>query len=52
MMARKNRIGSIDKSFHFLGIDYPGTQPQDGANVTQAQCGSVVQCCIITQQLH
>lgn len=43
LSRKKTRIGSIDKSFHFLGIDYPGTQPQDRTYVTQAPCDSVVQ---------
>ncbi|WP_045106763.1 hypothetical protein [Legionella hackeliae] len=29
LSGKKTRIGSIDKSFHFLGIQYPKTQPLD-----------------------
>lgn len=29
LSRKKSRIGLIDKDFHFLGIHYPGTQPQD-----------------------
>lgn len=32
-LAKKSRIGSIEKSFHFLGIDYPGTQPLEDTTV-------------------
>ena len=35
LSRKKTRIGAIDKGFHFLGIHYPGTQPQDNTNVTQ-----------------
>jgi len=35
LSGKKTRIGSIDKGFHFLGIQYPGTQPLD--NTTKAQ---------------
>ena len=43
LSRKKTRIGSIDKGFHFLGINYPGTQPLDRTNVTQASCDSVGQ---------
>ena len=33
---KKTRIGAIDKGFHFLGIQYLGTQTRDNTNVTQA----------------
>jgi hypothetical protein len=36
LSRKKSRIGSISKGFHFLGIDYPGTQPQDYTKATQA----------------
>ena len=36
LSRKKSRIGSISKGFHFLGIDYPGTQPQDYTKVTRA----------------
>lgn len=32
LSRKKSRIGSIEKPFHFLGIDYSGTQtPEDTA---------------------
>ena len=36
LSRKKTFIGSIDKGFHFLGINYLKTQPSDGTNVTQA----------------
>lgn len=33
LSRKKSRIGSIEKSFHFLGIDYPGTQPLEDTTV-------------------
>jgi RNA-directed DNA polymerase len=36
LSRKKTRIGSIDKGFHFLGINYLETQPLDGTNVTQS----------------
>lgn len=36
LSGKKTRIGSIDKAFHFLGIQYPETRPLDNTNVTQA----------------
>ena len=35
LSGKKTRIGSIDKGFHFLGIQYPETQPLDNTTVTQ-----------------
>ncbi len=35
LSRKKSRIGDIAKGFHFLGIDYPGTQPQAITKVTQ-----------------
>lgn len=35
LSRKKTRIGSIDKGFHFLGINYLETQPLDGTNDTQ-----------------
>jgi len=35
LSRKKTRIGSIDKSFHFLGINYLELQPPDGTNVSQ-----------------
>ena len=36
LSGKKTRIGSIEKGFHFLGINYLGTQPSDDTNVTKA----------------
>ena len=36
LSGKKTRIGSIDKSFHVLGIQYPKTQPLDNTTMTQA----------------
>ncbi len=36
LSRKKSRIGSINKDFHFLGIHYPGTQPQDYTKAPQA----------------
>lgn len=33
LSRKKTRIGRIDKGFHFLGIQYLGTQPSDNTNV-------------------
>lgn len=33
LSRKKTRIGSIEKPFHFLGIDYPGTQPLEDITV-------------------
>lgn len=37
LSSKKTRIGSIDKGFHFLGINYLETQPSNGIKMTQAQ---------------
>jgi len=36
LSSKKTRIGRCDTGFHFLGINYPGTQTSDNTNVTQA----------------
>ena len=36
LSRKKSRIGSIESGFHFLGIYYPPTQPEDYTNVTHA----------------
>ncbi len=36
LSRKKSRIGEVTKGFHFLGIDYLGTQPQDITKVAQA----------------
>ena len=43
LSSKKTRIGCIEKGFHFLGIDYPGTQTSDNTNVTQAHDRSIIQ---------
>jgi retron-type reverse transcriptase len=32
LSRKKSRMGCIKKGFHFLGINYPGTQPLDNTN--------------------
>ena len=41
LSRKKSRVGSIEKTFHFLGIEYPGTQPLD--NITTSQVKSTLQ---------
>ena len=36
LSRKKSRMGRINEGFHFLGIDYPGTQTRDRTNVTHA----------------
>lgn len=43
LSRKKTRIGLIDKGFHFLGINYLETQPQDRTSSQQAHDGSVTQ---------
>ena len=43
LSRKKTRIGSIDKGFHFLGINYLETQPLGGTNVTQTRSESATQ---------
>ncbi|MEO9205335.1 MAG: reverse transcriptase/maturase family protein [Gammaproteobacteria bacterium] len=38
LSRKKSRMGDISKSFHFLGIDYPGTQTLDNTTVEDNQC--------------
>ena len=42
LSRKKTRIGRIDRGFHFLGIQYPGTQTLDNTNVTSAHEKSVI----------
>jgi retron-type reverse transcriptase len=42
LSRKKSRIGLINKGFHFLGINYPGTQPQDYTKAVQAVNDSVM----------
>ncbi|MFT4059500.1 MAG: reverse transcriptase domain-containing protein [Legionella sp.] len=41
LSRKKTRIGSIEKGFHFLGINYPGTQTLDNTTVPQVNNQSV-----------
>ena len=41
LSRKKTRIGSIEKGFHFLGINYPGTQTLDNTTMPQANKQSV-----------
>ena len=52
LSGKKTRIGHIDKGFHFLGIDYPGTQTRDNITVTQANDNSVTQCTSVHYLTH
>ena len=36
LSSKKTRMGAIEKGFHFLGINYLGTQPSNNIKVTQA----------------
>lgn len=36
LSRKKSRIGCINKGFHFLGIDYPGTQLRSNTKEAQA----------------
>jgi RNA-directed DNA polymerase len=42
LSRKKSRIGHISKGFHFLGIDYPGTQPQSNTKVVQLMNDSMM----------
>ena len=42
LSRKKTRIGRIDRVFHFLVIQYPGTQTLDNTNVTSAHEKSVI----------
>lgn len=42
LSRKKSRIGCIEKGFHFLGIDYPGTQTQDKSKVAHAMNDTVM----------
>ena len=41
LSRKKSRMGSIKDGFHFLGIDYPGTQLLDHTNMTLANDGII-----------
>lgn len=42
LSSQKTRIGSINNAFHFLGINYFGTQSWDGTKDTQALNDTVI----------
>src|SRR3990167_6868734 len=41
LSRKKSRMGCISSGFHFLGIDYPGTQTRDRTNVAYANDDSM-----------
>jgi len=41
LSRKKSRMGSIDSGFHFLGINYPGTQTSDNNHMTHANDDSI-----------
>jgi retron-type reverse transcriptase len=43
LSRKKSRMGSINRGFHFLGIDYPQTQTEDNTNVTHANDDFIAQ---------
>lgn len=43
LSRKKSRMGSIDRGFHFLGIDYPPTRTEDNTNVTHANDNIITQ---------
>ena len=43
LSRKKTRIGCIEKGFHFLGIQYLGTQTSSNTDVTQVNERSVIQ---------
>jgi hypothetical protein len=43
LSRKKSRIGCINSGFHFLGIQYPGTQPLDNTNVTHVNDDKIFQ---------
>lgn len=46
LSRKKSRMGTIDKGFHFLGIDYPPTQPADNTNRAQAKNAFAARSCV------
>ena len=42
LSRKKSRIGSIKSGFHFLGISYPPTQPEDNTKVTHANDDMII----------
>jgi RNA-directed DNA polymerase len=47
LSRKKTRMGCINSGFHFLGINYPGTQSLDSTNVTQTMSDAVNQANIV-----
>jgi RNA-directed DNA polymerase len=43
LSRKKSRIGCIKKGFHFLGINYPGTQIQDNTKVAHSNDDQTIQ---------
>ena len=41
LSGKKTRIGAIDRGFHFLGIDYLGTQIPDNTNTSRSDDNAV-----------
>ncbi|OGT38470.1 MAG: hypothetical protein A3F11_05030 [Gammaproteobacteria bacterium RIFCSPHIGHO2_12_FULL_37_14] len=42
LSRKKSRMGSIDRGFHYLGVDYLPTQPEDYTTVTHANDDVIV----------
>jgi RNA-directed DNA polymerase len=45
LSRKKSRIGLVNKGFHFLGIHYPETQPQDYTKAVHAANDSMIALC-------
>jgi RNA-directed DNA polymerase len=43
LSRKKSRIGSIDRGFHYLGVDYLPTRQEDKTTVTHANDDSIAQ---------
>ena len=41
LSSKKTRMGHIKQGFHFLGVQYPGTQTLDNTNVPQVNDGAI-----------
>jgi hypothetical protein len=42
LSRKKSRIGCIKKGFHFLGINYLGTQPRDNTKVAHSNDDAIM----------
>lgn len=51
LSRKKSRIGLINKGFHFLGIHYPETQPQDHTKEVQAANDGMITRCNTNEHL-